>query len=109
MSERGKPRTHGVAWRKRSHSPFDASIAYRRANAACSSLRQSSGSRRGEPQPAHAQSGADPVYATQRRVDHVVVSGRVIVEHDRVLTVDAEATLTDVPRLAEAIGSKGGA
>jgi hypothetical protein len=47
------------------------------------------------------------VYPTRGdEVDYVVVNGQVIVEHGRVLTVDAEATLTDAQRLADSIGSK---
>ena len=45
------------------------------------------------------------VYAA-RGDDYVVVNGQVIVEHGRVLTVDAEAILTDAQRLADSIGSK---
>jgi hypothetical protein len=47
------------------------------------------------------------VYATRGdEVDYVVVNGQVIVEHGRVLSIDAEATLTDAQRLADSIGSK---
>jgi 5-methylthioadenosine/S-adenosylhomocysteine deaminase len=38
------------------------------------------------------------VYAARGdEVDYVLVNGQVIVEHGRVLTVDAEATFTDRP------------